>query len=271
MGGDDGSYVQREDHSPLLVRIGMESLVAISSALSVAPAISIVDKAIVSNASGLEPLIPSLINGIKTLFFKPIYFFKQPSFLFIWGVYSGTYIVGNSIEALCERSKQSPFYPKFIGGSIANVTLSVLKDKAFASMFGTGPPKIMGLPSYMLFATRDSMTILASFSLPAIISLRMQRDLEMEKSKADTTAQLLLPISMQILSTPLHLLGLDVYNRPTIENNSISRIKFIQQEYLKTTLARMARIFPAYGVGGVINKSMRNKGFDYIQTFYTNK
>lgn len=137
----------RVDPSPLPFRIAVESSAAILSALSVAPAISIVDKAIVSNASGLEPLVPSLINSVKTLFSNPVYFFKQPSFLFIWGVYSGTYIVANSIEAICERSERSSFYPKFIGSSMANVTLSVLKDKAFARMFGKGDPRPMPLTS----------------------------------------------------------------------------------------------------------------------------
>jgi hypothetical protein len=37
------------------VRLAVEAAAAITCALSVAPAISIVDKAIVSNASGLEP------------------------------------------------------------------------------------------------------------------------------------------------------------------------------------------------------------------------
>lgn len=124
------------DKSPVSFRLLVESSAATISALSVAPAISIVDKAIVSNASGREKLLPCIINGVKSLFLQPGYFLRQPSFLFIWGVYSGTYIVANSIEALCERSQQSPFYPKFIGSSMANVTLSVLKDKAFARMFG---------------------------------------------------------------------------------------------------------------------------------------
>jgi hypothetical protein len=65
---------------------------------TLAPAISIVDKAIVSNASGVEALVPCLINGVKTFFTQPLYFVKQPSFLLIWGVYGGTYTVANSIE-----------------------------------------------------------------------------------------------------------------------------------------------------------------------------
>eukprot|EP01031_Cornospumella_fuschlensis_P039923 gene39923-48615_t len=245
MGGRD----QCNDCSPLWARVTVESLAATLSAFTVAPAISIADKAIVSNASGLEPLVPSLLNGVKTLFTKPIYFLKQPSFLMILGVYSGTYIVANNIEAICQREKQNPFYPKFIGSSIANVTLSVLKDKAFARMFGTGSPRPMPVSSLGLFAFRDSMTILASFSLPGLISVRLQHDLQLNKTFSDTASQLVTPCAMQVFSTPLHLLGLDFYNRSNA--STLERKEFILREYVKTTLARIARIFPAYGIGGV--------------------
>jgi len=248
----------KNDTSPVGIRMGMEAAAATLSALTVAPAISIVDKAIVSNASGLEPLVPCLVNGIKTLLTKPVYFFKQPSFLFIWGVYSGTYIVANNVEALCERSERDPVLPKFIGSSVANVTLSVLKDKAFARMFGQGDPRPMPVSSMSIFATRDSMTILASFTLPDIVSKNMLQPFGLQKYSADTLAQLLTPVSMQILSTPLHLLGLDLYNRPTA--TSSERKSFIGREYVKTVLARQARIFPAFGIGGVVNKAIRKSG-----------
>lgn len=255
------------DKSPLPMRMSFEAAAATISALSVAPAISIVDKAIVSNASGLEPLVPCLINGIKTLITKPVYFFKQPSFLFIWGVYSGTYIVANNIEALCERSNKNSFYPKFVGSSFANVTLSVLKDKAFAQMFGTGAAKPMPWTSMGLFSTRDSMTILASFSLPDIVSKKMLQPSGMSKHSADTMAQLITPVSMQIFSTPLHLLGLDMYNRDSA--TSSERRSFIAREYVKTVLARMARILPAFGVGGVVNKAVRKSGREYLVRTYS--
>lgn len=255
-----------KDKSPLTVRLAVESMAAFLCALSVAPAISIVDKAIVSNASGLEPLIPCLFNGIKTFFMKPIYFTKQPSFLFILGVYSGTYIVANSIEAICERSAQDSLYPKFVGSSAANVTLSVLKDKAFARMFGKGDPKPMPSTSMGLFAVRDSMTILASFSLPPIISKHMQHSMSMDANTSDKIAQLFTPVTMQIISTPLHLLGLDMYNRDGMK--AADRISFMKQEYFKTTLARMARIFPAFGIGGVVNKYIRKEGNEMLRAQY---
>lgn len=230
-----------------------------------APAISIVDKAIVSNASGREALLPCMINGFKSLFTNPAYFVKQPSFIFIWIVYSGTYIVANCIEALCERSATSPFYPKFVGSSVANVSLSVWKDRAFARMFGQGSPRPMAFSSIALFGVRDSATILASFSLPPLLSKAMQENLDVSAKVADTSVQLVTPVAMQILSTPLHLLGLDIYNRP----EATDRVPFIKREYVKTALARMARIFPAYGIGGVVNKFVRKFGNDTLMEHYS--
>lgn len=267
MGGQNQNVVQN-DKSPLLIRVAIESSAAIISAFTVAPMISIVDKAIVSNASGKEPLIACLMNGCKVLVTNPIYFLKQPSFLFIWGVYSGTYIVANSVEALCERNSKSSFYPKFIGSSIANVSLSVLKDKAFARMFGVGDPKPFPMTSLGLFAVRDSMTILASFSLPSIIASSLQKSHNWSESGSYYTAQLGAPVAMQVLSTPLHLYGLDNYNR-TGSVSTDERLKFIKKEYIKTTLARMARIFPAFGIGGVVNKKVRASGKEVLSTMYT--
>jgi hypothetical protein len=252
---------------PLPYRLCIEWTAAVISAFSVAPAIAIVDRAIVSNASGLQPMIPCAIGGIKSLFTNPIHFLKQPSFLFIWGVYSGTYIVANSTEAICEYNERSSFYPKFLASSAANVSLSVIKDKAFARMFGVGAVKPMSLRSYCLFATRDSMTILASFSLPGPLSLALQDRLKWTPTVADNMAQLFTPVTIQILSTPLHLHGLDLYNRNT-PTSTADRLTFVKQEYVKTTLARMARIFPAFGVGGVLNKFIRKKGIGALHEEY---
>ncbi|CAM9178351.1 unnamed protein product [Ectocarpus fasciculatus] len=261
---NDSSVSKTHTLPPLPYRLGVESVAGVLSAFSVAPAISIVDKAIVSNASGLEPLLPCMINGVKSMFSNPGAFLRQPSFLFIWGVYSGTYIVANSTEAICEYNNKSPFYPKFLTSSCANVTLSVLKDKAFARMFGVGAAKPLPARSYGLFATRDSMTILASFSLPGPLSLMMQERCACTPLFADNVAQLFTPVTMQIFSAPLHLHGLDLYNRTGALSVS-DRIDFIKQEYVKTTLARMARIFPAFGIGGVLNKFLRQQGISCLE------
>ena len=117
------------------------------------------------------------------------------------------------------------------------------------------------------FAGRDSMTILASFSLPGLIAKKLETDFAVNSKKADVAAQLITPVSMQIFSTPLHLAGLDLYNRSGV--TFFERLSFISQEYTKTTLARMARIFPAFGIGGVVNKKIRAYGRRWIDEHYT--
>lgn len=56
-------------------------------------------------------------------------------------------MINHESQAICERKKTSAFYPKFVASSFTNVTLSVLKDKAFAAMFGKGDPRPMSYKS----------------------------------------------------------------------------------------------------------------------------
>jgi hypothetical protein len=72
-----------------------------------------------------------------------------------------------------------------------------------------------------------------------------------------STAQFLAPATMQIFSTPLHLLGLDMYNRQRATWGE--RLAKVRAEWGMTTIARMGRIIPAFGVGGVVNRSVRER------------
>ncbi len=61
---------------------------------------------------------------------------------------------------------------------------------------------------------------------------------------------------MQLFSTPIHLLGLDLFNRQ-------GRIGFgerfaqVRRDWGVCALARIGRIVPAFGVGGVVNGNVR--------------
>lgn len=68
-------------------------------------------------------------------------------------------------------------------------------------------------------------------------------------------AQFLAPAGIQIFSTPLHLLGLDLYNRKSAAWGE--RMEKVGKEWGKSTAARMGRIIPAFGVGGVVNRCVR--------------
>eukprot|EP00123_Amoebidium_parasiticum_P020912 comp5854_c0_seq1/m.1718 comp5854_c0_seq1/g.1718 ORF comp5854_c0_seq1/g.1718 comp5854_c0_seq1/m.1718 type:complete len:293 (-) comp5854_c0_seq1:192-1070(-) len=251
---------------PACAHYTSEWLSAIVAAGLVAPLVSIVDKSIIANASGTQPLMEGLKSGLLTLLKRPSYFFRQPSFLMIWGVYGGTYIVANSVESMWNRKGQPSAFPKFVGSSSANITLSIMKDKAFARMFGKGDPRPFPKLSYGLFAFRDSITIAASFTIPPVVSARLQRDWNLSKSTGDVVAQLITPCALQVFSTPFHLIGLDLYNNPS--SNFSQRAGFLRAEYTKTMFARMGRIFPAFGIGGVANKKLRGASKHALERYY---
>ena len=101
------------------------------------------------------------------------------------------------------------------------------------------------------------MTIFASFNLPPLIapSIPLSEAAEQYMSRV-TAAQFLAPASVQLLSTPLHLMGLDLYNRNG-GTPFMDRLRKVRKDWLMSSLARMARIVPAFGVGGVVNTSVR--------------
>jgi hypothetical protein len=68
-------------------------------------------------------------------------------------------------------------------------------------------------------------------------------------------AQFASPALMQFISTPMHLLGLDLYNRGGLEWRE--RLTRIRRDYISSSFARIGKIVPAYGVGGVVNVRLR--------------
>lgn len=161
---------------------------------------------------------------------------------------------------------------KFMATSAVNMSLCVYKDSQFARMFGkptSSPAAAIPRLSYALFAARDSMTIFASFNLPSIIAPKLaelppavkasfSRILTSESGRLNT-AQFMAPAAMQIFSTPIHLLGLDLYNRQGRLGFG-ERFARVSRDWGVSALARMGRIVPAFGVGGVVNAKVR-RGF----------
>lgn len=159
---------------------------------------------------------------------------------------------------------------KFAATSAVNMSVCVYKDSQFARIFGSSSAPASRIPklSYALFACRDSLTIFASFNLPTMIAPRLaelppsvmdkfSRILSTESGRSNT-AQFLTPAAMQVFSTPLHLLGLDLYNRQG-KLGFGERALQVTKNWAACSFARMGRIVPAFGVGGVVNSQMRSK------------
>ena len=197
-------------------------------------------------------------------------------FRLITTLYFGTYFTANVIDTISstlrntspEKVTSGP--AKFAATTSVNMSLCLYKDSQFAKMFGapTSPLASAANPipkaSYLLFAARDSLTVFASFNLPPYLSplLPLSSSITERYFSSASAAQFLAPAGIQLLSTPLHLLGLDLYNRPRVGWRD--RVGRVARDWGGTSLARMGRVIPAFGVGGVVNGKVRRKGMAMV-------
>jgi hypothetical protein len=168
-------------------------------------------------------------------------------------------LTANSLDTLSSTMHAKPpstvtsGAPKFFLTSATNMSLCLLKDRTFARLFATIPPTPIPLATYALFCLRDSLTIFASFNLPPVVAPLVPAA---SASKRADVAQFLCPAAVQAVSTPLHLLGLDLYNRKGDVGWKGRSVK-VMGDWGVSFLARVLRILPAFGVGGVVNMRVR--------------
>lgn len=205
----------------------------------------------------------SVFTSLRTLLTRPHVFLVSRPFRLISSVYFSTYLTANSIDTISSTlTSSSPALttsgvPKFVATSSVNMSLGIYKDSQFAQMFGTaGVKRSIPKASYALFALRDSLTIFASFNLPPLLAPVLSEEVEKTVGRA-SLAQILAPAAVQVVSTPLHLWGLDLYNRPGVSLGE--RMKQVGKNWAGSTAARMGRIVPAFGFGGVVNTKVRRR------------
>uniref|UniRef100_K3WSU5 Sequence orphan n=1 Tax=Globisporangium ultimum (strain ATCC 200006 / CBS 805.95 / DAOM BR144) TaxID=431595 RepID=K3WSU5_GLOUD len=245
----------RESMVVVAKNLAIDLAAAAAASFAVSPFITIVDRAIIENASGARPLAVGIKELSKAFVANPFQFVRKREFIIVFGLYTSTYASANAIDTVCEWAEADNQMPKFLGTTAVNMTLCIAKDRAFAQMFGVVAPSAFPIGAIGLFAIRDSLTVGASFNAPKTVAKKLEVDGGVEPSRAKTLAQLLCPAAVQFVSTPLHLLGLDLYNNKGA--SVAARFRFVQREYLKSAVARIGRIGPAFGIGGVGNTYCR--------------
>jgi hypothetical protein len=246
--------------------------------------------AIIEKASKGFPIRETITSCLKSMITKPGTFLTSTPFLLIYTLYSSTYLAANTIDTISSTLRNqsydtvTPGPAKFITTTAVNMSICVYKDARFAKIFGpkpdgqgssspstchpkataTGPqiPKV----SYSLFCLRDSITIFASFNVPPLIAPSIPDFIASTPSMKSAVAQFSCPALMQFVSTPMHLLGLDLFNRQPVGGLPwTDRVARIRRDYVPSCFARMGKIVPAYGIGGVVNVRMRAMLMEKIQ------
>lgn len=261
------------------LRLGSDLLSASCAGALVAPIISMIDRSIMENASGSSTLGNSIKSSLRSLLLRPQTLLLSKPTALIFLVYGGTYITANMLDtATSTVQDRKPSHvtagtTKFAASSAANVGICIYKDQVFVRMFG--PPGVVprAVPgiSYALFGLRDCMTIFASFNVPPLLAPQIEGCLSAEWKKrlsGATCAQFIAPAAVQLISTPLHLLGLDMYNRPNGPRSPVSlrdRWHQVRRTWAPSAMARICRIVPAFGVGGVVNTKVRRSLMERLE------
>ncbi|KAG5183538.1 hypothetical protein JKP88DRAFT_198943 [Tribonema minus] len=205
----------------------------------------------------------ALVSGLKEMS-RPLTFLRYKEVWWVWALYAGTYVAANGISTVAESLGVGAGAPKLVGTTAVNLPASIIKDQALARMFSATAATTaaaaavsrMPLASYALFTLRDIVSIAASFTLPEAVASHLTEARDWSTAAAEGTSQLLVPSAMQLITTPLHLVGLDIFNRPAA--STAMRMQMLGRLYGSSLALRFGRTGIAFGLGGVVNKKVRD-------------
>lgn len=139
--------------------------------------------------------------------------------------------------------------PKLVAATAGNMASCVYKDARIAQMEGKASSKPFPTSGYLLFLARDVLANAGGFTFPPIVALML--------GVSAATAQLLVPAAINLVSSPLHLLGLSLYNNP--KHSLGKHLGGIAKIYASVTSTRILKGLCAYGLGGVSNNYLKVK------------
>lgn len=95
-------------------------------------------------------------------------------------------------------------------------------------------------------------------------AFQMQEEFGVDSGMADGVSQLVSPGLVQLFSTPVHILGLDLYNHPG--SSAAARLRVVQSSFVPAIIMRVCRIGVAFGVGGLGNTAIRKNLHESISS-----
>jgi len=229
---------------------------AVLAALIVTPLTMIVDVAVTKAASGDMTVPAALVAGVLEWVTSPVAILKTAAFKLCLFVYVCTYAGANLADAISTLYLRiSPVLPKLVTATLANMFSCMYKDARLAQILGkSADPRPFPMAGYVLFLLRDILANGGGFTFPPMVAPRLESRLG---KRAKTVSQLLVPAAINLVTAPLHLLALSLYNSPS--KTPMGHLAAIAATYVGVTSLRILKGFAAYGLGGVSNTALRAK------------
>ncbi|KAG5466724.1 hypothetical protein LSCM1_00900 [Leishmania martiniquensis] len=278
--------------------IAADCSTAVVVALTAAIPISIIDYSIMARVAGVAPSsTQELVKGVKTVLSRPHKFFlpcaeNQCSLVYrvCATTYGFTYIASNLAKSYCEahgREKDANLAAGIASG-FTNTVFTIWKDSLILRALPPANPRDLSnamkpvpLLTRALFCGRDTLTCIAAFTfVPTVASwisgyayyqkrLPQAPDAVLPDSEGKVrlpiscadAAQMLTPALLQLLTTLMHITA--IRYRQTYPHFSLKDLSdSLRSTYFSSTLLRMCRIMPAFGIGGILNREIRSSLLD---------
>lgn len=228
-------------------------------------------------ASHCRPIAAGIRAHSLSALTHPRPFILARPFALVWLLYAATYTVANTVDTLGhEFHAAATGTLAFLCTSLVNVPLGLWKDLRFAQIYGAGnaadrlAQKAATAPlsrdvraqvrvpkaAAAAFLLRDGITIFGSFTLPPMVAGLTPDALVGDAHAKAALAQIAVPVLSQVVATPVHVLGISLYQRQS-GMAFRDRMARVARDLPATTVARCSRIVPAFGFGVLANNEMR--------------
>ncbi|KAF2970871.1 hypothetical protein GQX73_g2631 [Xylaria multiplex] len=250
-------------------------------------------RAVVEKTTSRIPILRALWTQAVYAASRPrCFLFSQP-FAIVWTLYAATYTVASCSDTLGKRYyAAAASTATFLATTTINVPLGIWKDVRFAQIFShdrtagtishvathaqttasskltvasspasfviTPSPRRMPKVVAGVFLARDAMTLFGSITLAPKAATYIPDSLTPNTHAKTAVSQLTMPVLTQLVATPVHLLGLDLYQRQHRGVTVSNRLAHIAPELGGATFARCLRILPAFGLGVLANQELRS-------------
>jgi hypothetical protein len=238
---------------------------ALLSSSIISPFMLTIDMSIIRSHLKTEKGITSFLNVLNDLRSRSLPFWRP--YRIMNQVYFSTFGTANVMEYYSKRYSIESQIPTILMTSTVNIGMMSYKDREYSHYFGIKRP-IMPWTSKVLTASGAFITVYAQFTKKQEVDKYLSTYLS--PSASLFWSSILVSMSAQLFSTPLHIIGIDIYQSP--HNTFLERLEKIKSLYTTICIGRMMRIIPAFGVGGYLNeKWKRSQSFNSSNSNSNNK
>mmetsp|Transcript_47505 Transcript_47505/g.112987 ORF Transcript_47505/g.112987 Transcript_47505/m.112987 type:complete len:341 (-) Transcript_47505:248-1270(-) len=175
-----------------------------------------------------------------------------PAVAWTWLLFAGTYGMANSTRSVCDELRWPPALYVWLFTTTVNCVIMCLKD-AYLTGGNIVPPQA----AVVAWVARDLVFSLVVFVIPEPLSkfLTSRGVKTIAGFQTQDAVQILLPLPLQLFTTPLHFLGVSLVASPQLPASFHLAAAF--REFRLRVGIRCARVLVPYCFGAVANRKLR--------------